>query len=172
MSVKRVIRSTDIQGGASSDLQEEAILNRRQDLSNESLLTALSLVIKANVEYAKGVTDLISSDLTKEDKLSEIQMDLKELLSKTETLIKTQEDLLETLESRGEVNRQHLDKKLAPLYKSAGLKDDGTEYSPTDKVVVKLQSALNSKLMVILAGAILLWIAKLIIAAFAAGAVK
>lgn len=171
MNVKKVIRSTDIQDGASS-ISEEALISKRQEVSNESLLTALSLVIKANVEYAKGVTDLISSDLTKDDKLSEIQIDLKELLTKTETLISTQQDLLKTLEARNDTNKQHLDRKLAPLYKSAGLKEDGTEYSPSDKIVVKLQTALSSKLVLIFAGTLLLWIAKIVIAALNSGAVK
>jgi hypothetical protein len=173
MNVKRVVRvrSTDIQDGASS-LEEEALISKRQEVSNESLLTALSLVIKANVEYAKGVTDLISSDLNKDNELHEIRVDLKELLTKTETLISTQQELLRALDARNDTSKQHLDKKLAPLYKSAGLKEDGTEYSPTDKVVVKLQTALSSKLVLIFAGSLLLWVAKLVIAALSTGAVK
>lgn len=51
----------------------------RNKPTDESLLTALSLVIKANVEYAKGVTDLISSDLSNTHALEDIQTDLGDL---------------------------------------------------------------------------------------------
>ena len=146
--------------GAYLDAQLDAARNK---VSNDSLLSALSLVIRANVEYAKGVTDLISCDLEREDKLDEIKDDLHKLVSKTEQLITSQETLLRAISSKNTEDQKYLDKKLGPLYKGAGLKEDGTEYAPADKWVVKFTEAIQSRLFMIVTGAILFWIAKVVL---------
>ena len=144
--------------GVLSEAQIEAARNK---VSNDSLLSALSLVIRANVEYAKGVTDLISCDLEREDKLDEVRDDVKRLVFRTEQLISSQEVLLKAISNKNTEDQQYLDKKLGPLYKGAGLKEDGTEYAPADKWVVKFTDAIQSRLFMLVTGAILFWIAKL-----------
>ena len=152
--------NTTLNGASSYDAQLNAA---RQKVSDDSLLSALSLVIRANVEYAKGVTDLISCDLEREDKLDEIRDDLTKLVSKTEQLIVSQEILLKAISSKNIEDQKYLDKKLGPLYKGAGLKEDGTEYAPADKWVVKLTDAIQSRLFMIITGAILFLVAKIIL---------
>lgn len=131
--------------------------------ADDSLLSALSLVIRANVEYAKGVTDLISSDLDRDDKLNEIKDELKLLVSKTEKLIESQETLLKAIQSKDSIGQKYLDEKLEPLYKEAGLREDGSEYPPADRWVVKLQQAVQSKVFVVIATALVIWLAKIVL---------
>ena len=135
----------------------------RQKVTDDSLMSTLSLVIRANVEYAKGVTDLISSDLEREDKLDEIKASLKDLEYRTQQLIASQEQLLSAIKNHETADHIYLDKKLSPLYKAASLQEDGTEYKPADKTVMKITDALNSKIIMVVAGAIITWIAKIII---------
>lgn len=134
----------------------------RKKVSDDSLLSALSLVIRANVEYAKGVTDLISCDLEREDKLDEIRDQLNNLTNRTEQLITSQQELLRAIAAKEIENNHYIDKKFTPLYKGAGLKDDGTDYAPADKWVVKFQEAIQSRLFMIITGAIIFWIGKLL----------
>jgi len=134
----------------------------RQKVSDDSLLSALSLVIRANVEYAKGVTDLISCDLEREDKLDEIKDKLNNLTSRTEHLISSQEVLLRAITSKESVSAAHLEKKLGPLYKGIGLREDGSDYAPADKWVVKLQEAVQTRLFLIISGAIIFWLGKIV----------
>ena len=139
----------------------------RQKVSDDSLLSALSLVIRANVEYAKGVTDLISCDLEREDKLDEIKDAIKDLASRTEHLISSQEVLLRAITTKDSVSEKILTDKLAPIYRGVGLKDDGTDFTPADKWVVKLQEATKSNIFMIVAGAIMFWLAKLVLSGIA-----
>ena len=142
-------KAKDLQGEV-----EDAIRNKTTD---ESLLTALSLVIKANVEYAKGVTDLISSDLSNTHALEDIQTDLGDLCKKTEQLIQSQQNLLSAInDSKG-----YLDSRLRPIYKANGLREDGSEYSPSDRVVISIQNAINNKIVMLIAGGIIFLVTKL-----------
>lgn len=133
-----------------------------QKVSDDALLTALSVVIRANVEYAKGVTELISSDLDRTERLAEIGQELTKLTAKTQELINSQQTLLNAINSREDENQKYLDKKLSPLYKEAGLRYDGTEYSPSDKFFLTVQKALKSRLLAVIAGAVIVWVVKLI----------
>lgn len=149
--------------------------NRRTD---DALLMALSLVLASNKEYANSLAALLESDLSKEQKLNLINAHADKILENTKQLITSQEILTRTLqalntdykesvskllsESR-EIEHAYLDNKLKVLFAEMGLKHDGSEYSPSDKVVLKLKALFTTELLSVIIGAALFYAATLIV---------
>lgn len=137
---------------------------------DDALLHALSLVLSANGDYARSVANLLESDLEKEQSLEDIKEKIDALSQDTDKLIRSQEQLVELLGSfneeykefldqalldAGKKQQDYLDKKFSTLFKNAGLKDDGTEYGPSDQLIVKVKSLLSNELWILATGAVL-----------------
>lgn len=144
---------------------------------DDALLHALSLVLSANGEYARSVSALLEADLERDASLSEAIDLIKDLVRDTQSLIKSQEELKSILGGFSQQyssilnkalvdvvdnQKEYLDEKFIGLFKFAGLKEDGTEYPPADKVIVKLRSAILHQLWLLASGGVLFYLANLI----------
>ena len=87
------------------DKSIDAVLDdtRRVD---DALLHALSLVLASNTEYARSVSALLETDMTREQAFNEISSNSRELLERTHSLIESQERLRELLESLSDEYRE------------------------------------------------------------------
>ena len=129
---------------------------QRERKSDEALLHALSLVLNANSDYAKSVSSLLEGDLQKQQSLDELKNLIADLIKATNNIIQSQNNALKVLEEFSdsyykddlkvsllelfEEQKKETDKKFAMLFKESGLKEDGTEYGPTDKFIVSLKT--------------------------------
>lgn len=108
---------------------------------DDALLHALSLVLASNTEYARSVSALLETDMTREQTFNEMNSRSKELLEKTQQLIEHQEKLRELLDNISDENRalmeivikdhldtqqQYMDSKFKALFKHHGLTENGT----------------------------------------------
>lgn len=127
--------------------------------ADDQLLSILSIVVKSNVEYTKGVTELIASDVEKRKRIDSLTETTEELVRAVEKLEEAQEELTNKVDEALQ-HHMELKSKFKPLYVTMGLKEDGTEFSPSDKLVVKVKAALSHKLTLIVVGVILTYAIK------------
>ena len=146
-------------------LETVLIETRRVD---DALLHALSLVLSSNSEYARSVSALLENDLEREKTIDHINSKAKELLEQTKELVDSQNELAQLLStftkeykgfieamlaSTNEKQQDYMDIKFSALFTNLGLRADGSEYSPTDKLIVKFKNVLSQQLWVLAAGA-------------------
>lgn len=147
--------------------------NRRVD---DALLHALSLVLSSNSEYARSVSALLENDLSREQTIGQLTGSSKELLENTRKLIASQEQLKDLLEGMNEdykqfleeaignhlgIQKVYMDQKFKALFENAGLKEDGSNYGPTDKLVLKTKAIFTQEVWVMAVGALIYWLGTL-----------
>ncbi|MCI4437500.1 MAG: hypothetical protein JHC33_11895 [Ignisphaera sp.] len=145
--------------------------------SDDPLLGALSLVLAANHDYAKSVSNLLSTDLSHGQTLAELKEKISELTNSTNKLIASQEALLDALselpdqhkelfeliiKSHEQRHETYLDSKFSKLFEAAGLKKDGEEFGEADGLIRKIKYFASRQVMTVVAGMIIyhmaLWI--------------
>lgn len=162
--------------------EKSASFDRRSD---DALVHALSLVLTANGEYAKSVSSLLENDLQKQQSLDELKKLITNLITATNVLINAQNDALKTIEEFSDAyykddikeslvelfseQRKEMDKKFTKLFVENGLKEDGTEYSPADKIIIKLKKVLGNQLWILVSGIILYQLMLALIRKFGTG---
>ncbi len=145
----------------------DAVLDdtRRVD---DALLHALSLVLASNTEYARSVSALLETDMTREQTFNEMNSASRELLDRTQKLIESQEQLKELLDSLSdeyrevmeiivrsqlETQQQYIDEKFKTLFKAQGLPVEGM--TKWQRFLNKLKGLLKHELGLLLIGAVL-----------------
>jgi hypothetical protein len=138
--------------------------------ADETLLRALSLVLSSNSEYAKSLSAVLNADLEREHVIEQIDFKVRELLENTNRLIESQDELSDLLKTFNEDNKilletmlvsfikkqaDYMDTKFAYLFIASGLKCDGSEYPPMDKLVIKIKEALSHQIWYLLSGALI-----------------
>jgi cysteinyl-tRNA synthetase len=145
--------------------------------SDDPLLGALSLVLAANHDYAKSVSNLLSTDLSHGQTLAELREKISELTNSTNKLIASQEYLLEALSDLPDQHKElfeliiksheqrheiYLDSKFSKLFQAAGLKKDGEEFGEADGLIRKIKYFTSRQVMTVVVGMMLyhmaLWI--------------
>ena len=143
---------------------------------DDALLQALSLVLSSNSEYARSVSALLETDLNREQVLNQLHSKTQELLDETKKLVKSQDDLSniltdftedyktffeETLNDTNEKHQDYMDAKFSALFTIAGLKPDGTDHAPADKLIINIKSILTQRIWFFIGGAIIYHMAML-----------
>jgi cysteinyl-tRNA synthetase len=138
--------------------------------SDDPLLGALSLVLAANHDYAKSVSNLLSTDLSQGQTLAELKEKISELTNNTNKLIASQEDLLEALSELPDQHKElfeliiksheqrheiYLDSKFSKLFQAVGLKKDGEEFGEADGLIRKLKYFAGKQVMIVVVGMLL-----------------
>ena len=144
---------------------------------DDALLHALSLVLSSNSEYARSVSALLENDLTRDQVVTQIHNKTQELLEQTKNLVDSQKELsglladmnteykgmLETvLDERNKKIREYLEHKFSALFLSAGLRPDGTDHAPTDKLILTIKTVFTQKIWIFIAGGVLYHFAMLL----------
>lgn len=136
---------------------------RRNMRSSDSfLLEALTAIIKANVEYNKGVAELLESDSQKRQKLEKLTDDLEDVLLEVKKLSDNHHKLSIQVDEALAFHRNMVN-KFKPIYVSMGLKEDGSEHGPTDKLVIKFKHFFFHKISLLLAGALITVLLKFLV---------
>ena len=145
---------------------------------DDALLHALSLVLSSNSEYARSVSALLENDLDKEQTISQIHSETHELLEQTKKLLVSQDNLTEllnaftddyksffetTLDHTVEQQQEYLDEKFTALFLEAGLKSDGTEHAPADKLILTMKNFITQKIGMFLASVLIYHFALLLV---------
>ena len=143
----------------------EKLLNetRRAD---DALITALSLVLTANSDYAKSLSLLLETGNTNDKILKDLEEQAQELLELTKNLIRSQEALVNILtEHKEELDalivklnkdqQEYMDTKFSAMFVRLGLKSDGTEHGPADTIIVTLKKMLTKEFYLLVVGAII-----------------
>ena len=138
--------------------------------SDDPLLSALSLVLAANHDYAKSVSSLLSTDLSQGQTLAELKEKISELIRNTNKLILSQEELQAALaempdqykelfeliikvhEQRSET---YLDSKFSKLFEASGLKKDGEQFGEADGLIRKVKYLASKQVMTVIVGMLL-----------------
>lgn len=145
--------------------------------SDDPLLGALSLVLAANHDYAKSVSNLLSTDLSQGQILTEVKERITTLIKSTNALLASQEELQDRLiglpdehkelfemlikahEQRSEL---YMESKFSKLFEAAGLKKDGETYGEADGLIRKVKYLLSKQVMTVVVGMLLyniaLWV--------------
>lgn len=134
--------------------------------ADDALITALSLVLSANSDYAKSLSVLLENGTNNDAVLENLEDHAAELLALTNRLIQSQEALVNILNDHKEEldalivklnkdQQEYMDKKFSAMFVRLGLKNDGTEHAPTDKIVVTIKKLLTKEIYLLIAGAIL-----------------
>lgn len=140
----------------------ESVLTDSRKL-DDALLQALSLVLSSNSEYARSIHALLDNDLDKEQAITKLDTKVVDLLTSTEKLIISQDNLSIILKSINDEYRDvvelavldsnsnqqtYMDAKFAALFVNLGLKSDGTAYSPMDNFIVKIKTIFTNQFWV------------------------
>ena len=138
--------------------------------SDDPLLGALSLVLAANHDYAKSVSSLLNTDLSQGQSLTEIKERLTLLLQKTDTLVSSQEELLQLLNELPETYKEavefmlkaheerhsiYLDAKFSRMFQAVGLKKDGEDLGEADSLIRKVKYLVSKQVMSVVVGMVL-----------------
>lgn len=145
--------------------------------SDDPLLGALSLVLAANHDYAKSVSNLLSTDLSQGQTLTELKEKITELNKNTTNLLESQEELLTAISELPDLHKElfeviikahenrneaYMDSKFSKLFEAAGLKKDGEQFGEADGLIRKVKYLVSKQVMTVVVGMLLyniaLWI--------------
>lgn len=133
--------------------------------SDDPLLGALSLVLAANHDYAKSVSSLLTTDLSQGKSLLQIKEKLNALLQKTDALVKSQEELLKTLDTlphthkalieeaikaQNKVYEGFITEKFSKVFLIMGLQKNGDSFGEADNLVRKIRLVINKQVVTII----------------------
>lgn len=144
------------------DGNEHTERRKHEDL----LQSVLTILLEYNSEYAKGIEELIKSGLDGNEILLSLQQKTEAMRMLLESLADSYSTLEELVRELHEDNRVFTKSSLKPVYEFIGVKEDGSSYAPLDSIVVQIKQALTSKLLYLLAGALIVKFIPIILTAF------
>jgi len=139
------------------DLLIEKLLCKNEELTPYNVLV---LLLHSNKQSSKGTRLLLEKDEELQDKLEELSIKISDLSKEMKNFSIENKEFVDNFT---EEQKEYFNKKLSALFVNAGLKSDGTEHGPIDRVFLKIKSIFLHELGFLFAGAVIYHIIRLLI---------